>query len=40
MKWKEQALLLVCWNAHTAVLLGGVVYVGGGYEGKKKPLTV
>ena len=33
VKWKELAPLPVCRNAHTAVLLGGVVYVGGGYEG-------
>ena len=24
----------MCHNGHTAVLLGGVVYVGGGYEGR------
>ena len=33
VKWKELAPLPVCRTAHTAVLLGGVVYVGGGYEG-------
>ena len=32
VKWKELAPLPVCRTAHTAVLLGGVVYVGGGYE--------
>ena len=33
VKWKELAPLPVCRTAHTAVLLGGVVYVGGGFEG-------
>ena len=33
VKWEELAPLPVCRNAHTAVLLGGNVYVGGGYEG-------
>ena len=33
VKWEELAPLPVCHNAHTAVLLGGNVYVGGGYEG-------
>ena len=33
VKWKELAPLPVYRNAHTAVLLGGVVYVGGGFEG-------
>ena len=33
VKWKELAPLPVCRSAHTAVLLGGVVYVGGGFEG-------
>ena len=33
VKWKELAPLPVGRSAHTAVLLGGVVYVGGGYEG-------
>ena len=34
IKWKELAPLPVGLNAHTAVLLGGNVYVGGGYEGR------
>ena len=34
VKWEELAPLPVCRNAHTAVLLGGVVYVGGGLEGR------
>ena len=33
IKWKELAPLPVGRTAHTAVLLGGSVYVGGGYEG-------
>ena len=33
VKWEELAPLPVCCNAHTAVLLGGNVYVGGGFEG-------
>ena len=33
VKWKELALLPVGRKAHTAVLLGGNVYVGGGVEG-------
>ena len=33
VKWKELAPLPVDRGAHTAVLLGGVVYVGGGLEG-------
>ena len=33
VKWKELAPLPVCCSGHTAVLLGGVVYVGGGFEG-------
>ena len=33
VKWEELAPLPVGRSAHTAVLLGGVVYVGGGYEG-------
>ena len=33
VKWKELAPLPVGRTVHTAVLLGGVVYVGGGYEG-------
>ena len=33
VKWKELAPLPVGRSAHTAVLLGGNVYVGGGYEG-------
>ena len=34
VKWKELAPLPVGLTAHTAVLLGGVVYVGGGFEGR------
>ena len=34
IKWKELAPLPVCRNGHTAVLLGGVIYVGGGPEGR------
>ena len=34
VKWKELAPLPVCRKAHTAVLLGGNVYVGGGVKGK------
>ena len=34
VKWEELAPLPVCCNAHTAVLLGRVVYVGGGLEGR------
>ena len=34
MKWKELAPLPVGYSAHSAVLLGGSVYVGGGYEGR------
>ena len=33
IKWKELAPLPVCRSSHTAVLLGGSVYVGGGFEG-------
>ena len=33
-KWKEVAPLSVGHTAHTAVLLQGSVYVGGGFEGK------
>ena len=33
IQWRELAPLPVCRSVHTAVLLGGVVYVGGGYEG-------
>ena len=36
VKWKELAPLPVGRSAHTAVLLGGVVYVGGGFEGSRK----
>ena len=32
VKWEELAPLPVGCTAHTAVLLGGNVYVGGGYE--------
>ena len=38
VKWKELAPLPVGRNVHTAVLLGGVVYVGGGYEGASSNL--
>ena len=34
VKWKELAPLPVCHSTHTAVLLGGSVYVGGGFEGR------
>ena len=34
VKWEELAPLPVCRNPHTAVLLGGNVYVGGGFEGR------
>ena len=34
VKWEELAPLPVCRTAHTAVLLGGNVYVGGGAEGR------
>ena len=34
VKWEELAPLPVCCNAHTAVLLGRVVYVGGDLEGR------
>ena len=34
VKWEELVPLPVGHNGHTAVLLGGVVYVGGGYEGR------
>jgi len=34
VKWREVAPLPVGRTAHTAVLLHGSVYVGGGYEGK------
>ena len=33
VKLKELAPLPVCHAAHTAVLLGGNVYIGGGLEG-------
>jgi len=33
VKWEELAPLPVCHTAHTAVLLGGSVYVGGGSKG-------
>ena len=36
IKWKELASLPVCRTVHTAVLLGGVVYVGGGLEGTSR----
>ena len=34
VKWEELAPLPVCCNAHTAVLLGRVVYVGGDLDGR------
>ena len=34
VKWDELAPLPVGRNGHTAMLLGGSVYVGGGYEGR------
>ena len=34
VKWVELAPLPVCRTAHTAVLLNGNIYVGGGLEGK------
>ena len=34
IKWEELTPLPVCRSAHTAVLLGGVIYVGGGFEGR------
>ena len=34
VKWEELAPLSVGHSMHTAVLLGGNVYVGGGYEGR------
>ena len=34
MKWKELTPLPVSRTAHTAVLLHGSVYVGGGWEGR------
>ena len=34
IKWRELAPLPLCRSAHTAVLLGGDVYVGGGFEGR------
>ena len=34
VKWEELAPLPVYCTAHTAVLLGGNVYVGGGFEGR------
>ena len=34
VKWKKLAPLPVCHSAHTAVLLDGFVYVGGGIEGR------
>ena len=36
VEWKEAAPLPVGLTAHTAVLLHGSVYVGGGFEGKSK----
>ena len=32
--WEKLSPLPVCRSAHTAVLLGGVIYVGGGFEGR------
>ena len=34
LKWEQVASLPVGRSAHTAVLLHGSVYVGGGYEGR------
>ena len=34
VKWEELAPLPVGYSAHTAVLLSGSVYVGGGFEGR------
>ena len=34
VKWKELAPLPVGFNGHTAVLLGGSVYVGGAFKGR------
>ena len=34
VKWEELAPLPVGRDVHTAVLLGGNVYVGGGYQGR------
>ena len=39
VKWKELAPLPVCRTAHTAVLFGGNVYVGGGYEDSFKEIS-
>ena len=36
VKWEELAPLPVCRAGHIAVLLGGVVYVAGGFEGTSK----
>ena len=33
IKWKELTPIPVCRSGHTAVLLGGFVYVGSGFEG-------
>jgi len=33
VKWEELVPLRVCSNTHTAVLLGGNIYIGGGFEG-------
>ena len=33
VKWKELASLPVGHSVHTAVLLGGTVYIGGGFKG-------
>ena len=32
MKWEKVASLPVCHTVHSAVLLGGSVYVGSGHE--------
>ena len=40
VKWEELAPLPVGRNAHTAVLLGGSVYVGGGFEGRSHDDTL
>ena len=36
VKWEELALLPVSHSVHTAVLLGGNVYVGGSFKGSGK----
>ena len=34
VKWEELAPLPVCRSAHSTVLLGGSIYVGGGFKGR------